>query len=384
MDRRGFIKTIGGSGLVIAASGLSLTGCDQMPQSAVAPWDGPAPTLPDREWMLGYAILAPNPHNRQPWLADLSKANEITLFADPERLLPHTDPFGRQILIGHGTFLELLDIAARERGYRTEIILFPDGEPAGDSLEIGDKPVARIQLEKDAAIPSDPLFKDILTRRSNKESYQEAYLTATDKEIIQSLPLLSGQRSGVATSEADVSPLREFARIAVLKEIETPRTLLESVELTRIGADEIAQNPDGIDLHGPLFWWLKRFGLMSHEKAITPGTIAYQGGVDYAMGWVDGTYNMGWLVTSDNSRSAQVNAGRSYVRLNLMATNAGIAIHPVSQVLQEYPEMHDIQTAFLEHLGIKTPETVQMFYRLGYQSDVSPSPRRRMPDIVMS
>ena len=297
MDRRRFIKTIGGSGLVIAASGFSLTACDQMPESAIAPWSGPAPDLSDREWMLSYAILAPNPHNRQPWLADLSKDNEITLFADPERVLPQTDPFGRQILIGHGTFLELLDIAAREKGYRAEITLFPNGEPAGDSLDIGVKPVARIQLEKDVAVSADPLFKEILKRRSNKEPYEELYLKPEDEEIIQSIPLLEGQRSGIATTEADVAPLREFARLAVLKEIETPRTLLESVELTRIGAEEITKNPDGIDLHGPLFWWLKRFGLMSQEKAMTPGTLAYQGGIDYAMGWVEGTFNMGWLAT---------------------------------------------------------------------------------------
>lgn len=383
MDRRKFIKTIGGSGLVLAASGFSLSGCDQMPESAIAPWNGPAPDLPDREWMLSYAILAPNPHNRQPWLADLSKGDEITLFADSERVLPHTDPFGRQILIGHGTFLELLDIAAREKGYRTKITLFPNGEPAGDSLEIGTMPVARIQLEKNASISTDPLFGDILNRRSNKEGYEELYLKATDEQNLKSLPLLDGQRTGFATNEADVSPLREFARLAVLKEIETPRTLQESVELTRIGAEEIAANPDGIDLYGPLFWWLKRFDLMSPEKAMTPGTLAHQGGIDYAMGWVEGTYNMGWLSTADNSRSAQVNAGRSYVRLNLMATNAGIALHPVSQVLQEYPEMREIQSDFLDHLGIEAPETVQMFYRLGYQTNVSPSPRRKMPDIVM-
>ncbi len=247
MDRRSFIKTIGGSGLVIAASGFSLSGCDQMPESAIAPWNGPPLGLPDREWMLSYAILAPNPHNRQPWLADLSKDDEITLFADPERLLSHTDPFGRQILIGHGTFLELLDIAAREKGYRTQITLFPDGEPAGDSLEIGNMPVARIQLEKDVNVSSDPLFKDILKRRSNKEGYEKAYLKAADVQIMQNIPLPAGQKAGIATNEADVSPLREFARRAVLKEIETPRTLLESIELTRIGADEIAKNPDGID-----------------------------------------------------------------------------------------------------------------------------------------
>lgn len=383
MDRRSFIRTIGGSGLILAAGGFGLTGCDQMPESAVAPWDGPAAGANDREWMLSYAMLAPNPHNMQPWLVDLSASNEITLFVDPKRLLPETDPFGRQILIGQGTFLELLDIAARQKGYHAEISIFPQGEPPANTLDITKTPVAHIKLTKDATLTPDPLFAQITKRRSNKEGYEEKYLLKEDLVALSSLPLNGGESIGFAATADTIAPLREFARQAVLKEIETPRTLLESIERTRIGAEEIAKNPDGIDLNGPLFWWLKRLELMSPEKAMTPGTLAYQGGVDYAMGWVEGTYSMGWLTTADNSRTAEVNSGRTYVRLNLMATAQGVAMHPVSQVLQEYPEMREIQAAFLNHLHISGKETVQMFYRLGYQESVSPSPRRKLPDIVM-
>jgi hypothetical protein len=39
---------------------------------------------------------------------------------DLARLLPATDPFSRQIMMSHGTSLELLDIAARERGLRAD------------------------------------------------------------------------------------------------------------------------------------------------------------------------------------------------------------------------------------------------------------------------
>jgi hypothetical protein len=384
MNRRSFIRTIGGSGLVFAVGGLTLTGCDNMPESAVAAWNGPDNNLELREWILSYALLAPNPHNMQPWLVDLSTPDEITLFVDPERVLPETDPFGRQVLIGHGTFIELLDIAARERGYRTTVTYFPEGEPDGSSLDIAIMPVAHISLELDPGIKVDSLFAHIRARRSNKEGYEQKPLKSEDERALIEIPLNPGETTGLATTEATVSPLREFARQAVLKEIETPRTLLESVVRTRVGAEEIAANPDGIDLSGPLFWWLKRLDMMSAEKAITPGTIAYQGGIDYAMGWVEGTYNMGWLITEGNTRTTQVKAGRSYVRLNLLATARGVAMHPVSQVLQEYPEMQQIQTAFLDHLGVHQKETVQMFYRLGYQTAVSPSPRRALPDILMT
>ena len=48
-----------------------------------------------RKRALSYAILAPNPHNRQPWLVDLSQQDLIVLHIDSDKMLPHTDPFNR-------------------------------------------------------------------------------------------------------------------------------------------------------------------------------------------------------------------------------------------------------------------------------------------------
>ncbi|MFT6556648.1 Acg family FMN-binding oxidoreductase [Sneathiella sp.] len=382
MNRRRFLKTLGGTGVVLAASAVGLSQCDQMPSEAIEAWQGPSDKLEDREWMLSYALLAPNPHNMQSWIADLRQDNIITIFADDSRLLPDTDPYSRQITIGQGTFLEILTIAARQRGYRPSVILYPDGSPAEEALEIGARAIARVSLQKDPAIKPDPLFEQLLKRRSNKQPYQQVSLSADHHSQMKAFNLLPGQKTGFAITEDTVRPLRDFAKEAMITEMRTPRTLKESVIRTRIGADEIAKHRDGIDLNGPLFWWLKAFGQFSKEKAMTPGTIAHQGGLDYALGWADGTHGFGWLSTQDNSREAQVNAGRSYVRLNLMATSLGIAMHPVSQILQEYPEMAALQTAFNQHLNIGGQERIQMFFRIGYQEKPAPSPRRKLTDIM--
>jgi hypothetical protein len=68
----------------------------------------------------------------------------------------------RQIMMSHGTFIELLDLAARERGQRAEITLFPEGEfgpeahrrPAG-----GAHPAAVVRSERGSegpALRADP------------------------------------------------------------------------------------------------------------------------------------------------------------------------------------------------------------------------------------
>ena len=385
LTRRKFIKTIGGTGIVLGAGAVGLTQCDRMPAEAIAGWQGPGTGRTDpREWALAHALLAPNPHNMQPWIADLREPDAVTLLVDPDRLLVETDPYGRQILIGHGTFLELFDLAAREVGYRSEITLFPAGSapPEAGAEAIATHPVAHIRLVRDTGVETSPLFQHIFTRRSCKEPFADQPLTAADAEALRSGHKDTAIDLGIVREGAGAERLKNLTRDAMLLELQTPRTLKESIDVVRVGADEIAEHRDGIELHGPFFWWLKTLGLMTPEKSMTPGTMAYQGGIDYALGWAEATRSFGWITTRDNSRASQVQSGRAYVRLNLAATANGIAMHPVSQLLQEYPEMADLQRAFLTEIGPPAGHTVQMLFRLGYADRPAPSPRRPLDAIL--
>ena len=141
MQRRHFIRLVGG-GALGGAGGLLGACSSQYPASAVAGWQGPRDDSDLRRWALGYAVLAPSSHNRQPWQVDLREPDAITLHVDRERLLPETDPWFRQIVVSQGTFLELLVIALREHGIEPTVSLFPDGEFAPRGVD--DRPVARI------------------------------------------------------------------------------------------------------------------------------------------------------------------------------------------------------------------------------------------------
>lgn len=393
LSRRKFIRLAGG-GSLFAAAGFGLTGCDRMPAEAISGWTGPGADAADpRRTALAYALLAPNAHNIQPWLVDLRERDTVVLHVDRQRLLPETDPFSRQILISQGTFLGLLRIAAAELGYRIDLELFPEGEFATDAID--DRPVARCRFvaadEDGPAGAPDPLFAEILHRRSNKEVYRPEPLTiAHADQLTTSLHQQgeqpgqpSGWRCDIAREGTLVARLRDLTAEAIRIEMSTPRTHRESVMLTRVGSREIARHRDGIDLHGPMFWWVKRLGLMTPEKAMTPGTLAYQGGLDYALGWSQSTPSFGWLTSPDNSRTRQVESGEAYVRLNLLATALGVAMHPVSQLLQEYPEMRPLQQVFLSAVGATEPGHVQMLFRLGYADVVPPSPRRDLGDLMI-
>ena len=147
MNRRTFIRLTGG-GAVVAASTPMLAGCSlssAFPAQSVEAWQGPAQDSDPRRWALAYAITAPNPHNLQPWLADLREKDVITIRTDRTRVLPQTDPFGRQILIGHGAFLELLVMALAERGLGAEVTMWPEGELDASLKNWDERPIARLR-----------------------------------------------------------------------------------------------------------------------------------------------------------------------------------------------------------------------------------------------
>ena len=168
MLRRNFLKLAGSAGVIVAAGGVGFA-ATRTPTAALKPWQEAESLYSDpMRRALSYAILAPNPHNRQPWIVELKGDAEAVLSCDLGRLLPVTDPFSRQIVIGLGCFLELFSIAAAQDGLRADIRYFSDGQP-GDQL--GSHPVAHLSLHKGQGLPADPLFAYVLERHTNRDPY---------------------------------------------------------------------------------------------------------------------------------------------------------------------------------------------------------------------
>ena len=387
MKRRAFMRLAGG-GVVLAASAGGLAGCSvfEVPASAVAAWQGPAPDAELRRWVLSYALLAPNPHNMQPWLADLATPGEILLRLDPQRLLPATDPYGRQILMGAGAFLELLVLAAAERGQRAEIHLFPDGEP-GQRLD--GRAFARVQLLPDAGAAPDPLFKQVLARRTDRRAYDLSRAIAPAdvqrlRAAIDGLPLrlgLAGAADTIAADRGRLDSIRAIAREAWRIELSTEAPMMESMRVLRVGSAEIDQHRDGITIDSPLLEALAKTGLFDRSTFPAPDSSATRGQIQDFDALTASTPAYLWLVSEGNQRSQQIAAGRAYARINLAATAAGLALHPNEQALQEFDAVAEPYRAIHALLDAPQPgHTVQMLARLGYlpagTAPRPPAPRR--------
>ncbi|WP_299614918.1 twin-arginine translocation pathway signal protein [uncultured Tateyamaria sp.] len=369
LSRRKTLALLGG-GSILAASGAGAFAVTRTPQTATQPWAMAGTYAEPRMQALSYAILAPNPHNRQPWQVDLRTEGEVTLRVDTERLLPHTDPFSRQIVVGLGCFLEMMVLAAAQDGIGVELDIFPDGE---DPMDLDDRRVAVARFVDGAAEPS-PLFEYVMDRRSLKEPYDTARPVA--QAVLDGLVPSVVRGSGIeATNDTDrVAALRLLTARAFEIEFETPRTYKESVDLFRIGHREVDANPDGIDFSGPQFEALRMAGLFSREAAMDRDGLSYKQGLEMVTGTAMTGMAYVWLTTPGNSRADQIMAGRDWLRLNLATTAAGLGMQPMSQALQEFPEMAELYAE--AHAMLAQPgETVQVLGRLGYGETVPQSPR---------
>jgi hypothetical protein len=364
LNRRAFILGAGGSLALVGAAGVWRV--TRMPESAFAPWSFDPRPLPDvRLDAFRHAILAPNPHNRQPWLIRMEGADRAIVSCDLDRRLPETDPFDRQITIGFGTFLELARIAAAERGVRIEIELFPDGAP---HPRLDNRPVARLTFLRDPGQARDPLFAAILARRTNRLTYSAAPTAAQ-------LGSLAREGASVSTDPALLGKLRPLAVAAIEGELRDRAAYRESIELMRIGHGQIDANPDGIPLSGPMIEATALLGLTSRETLADPDSTSFRIGLDQMKETYGSIPAALWIVTPGNSRLDQLEAGRRYVRANLAATAMGLAMHPLSQSLQEYPAMAVHLKAVHGLLGASGDQRVQMLARVGKADMVPPAPR---------
>jgi hypothetical protein len=362
--RRTFIRAAGGAGVALVGAG-GIFAATRTPHGALKAWRD-IETAPPKDVRLDafrHGILAPNPHNRQPWLIRLVGDDQAVITCDLEKRLPETDPHDRQILIGFGCFLELARIAAAERGVRMEVQAFPEGLP-GEQLD--KRPIAYLRFVTDAAMLKDPLFALIPVRQSNKQPFDLG--RPVPKSAIDALAShrVPGITVGTIADEAQVQLLRAQTWDAWMIELQTQRTWMESVNLMRIGKSEIEANPDGIAIGGVMLEALAMAGQVSREQIGTPGTASYASSIDRYRPILASAMAFAWIVTEGNLRIDQLAAGASYVRMNLHSAREGIGFHPVSQALQEFPEMAKSFSDVHAALGVQKGQRVQMLMRLGY------------------
>lgn len=371
MDRRDFLRTATASAVVLSsgcrrktperARGLSARQSDDI-----------------RLRVLQYAVLAPSSHNSQPWAVEMTPTG-MKLYVDRSRLLPASDPPARQTHISQGTFLELLEIAARQFGYRAEIAYFPEGEYGNTTVD--DRPVAAIALQPDSEAAPDPLFADIPRRQTNRRAFdQHQPVSAEELATIRSASGADNISWRITDSEAERQTVSGICKEAMTIEVSSTERNRETAAWFRFSDRELEEKRDGFGLAqggaaGVSKWFVETF-VLSRSRAADPAGAFARGAIDQTGEQAGSAPVFAALVSAANTRLEQVLMGRAFARIHLTASRLGLAMQPLSQALEEYPQMAALQLRLKQTLKVADGQTVQMLFRLGHAMPTDFGPRR--------
>ncbi|WP_179037824.1 Acg family FMN-binding oxidoreductase [Paenibacillus sp. URB8-2] len=338
--------------------------------------------------VIAHGLLAANSHNLQPWKIRLDQQNPLLLYlyTDNERLALESDSLARQTLVSQGTFLEYMRVAGEQLGYPAEIVLFPDGEydeqHLSESMER--KPVAKITLSK-ASPQNNPLYEFMFLPDTNRMAYQPDEITSAQ---IRKLNKTNTDQDLILSILNDKADIEKFGAYGVEgTEIETGLRRMNDESARIFRSNEYQKNKYryGFSFEGQgTTGWKKHLlqGLITIIPFLNNEEASTKLAVEAAQTAAGHTPSYALILSKDNSRTSQVKAGMLYSRLILTAHEEGLVMQPLSQVLQEYPEMHEAYGKIHREYAA-AGETIQFLIRLGRPTQDTPlSMRREAVDLI--
>jgi nitroreductase len=334
-------------------------------QPKTTPWeireaDFPTAAEPEEKlkFLLRYAVLAPSSHNSQPWKFSIGD-DEISLFVDKSRWLKVSDADQRELYISAGCALENLLIAAEHFGYGHAVAYFPEGKN-GAIASVKLQPGGKIAKPRDSA-----LFDMIPRRMVNHNVYDAKPVPAAEMARLHDCCYEDGFWL-FATNEAD-------------NEAELRRKVDELVAL----ADAIQFSDQAYKEE--LAWWIGQgvFGApwmlaKVAQLAVTHLNIS-KGQTKKDSELLLSAPLLIALSSEANDRKSQVIAGQIFERIALKATQLGLAVHPMNQLI-EVPEIKDELISLLPEVNAFPQHT----FRLGYaEPEKGHTPRRPLEEVLV-
>lgn len=317
----------------------------------------------DEKEILFLASLAPSGHNTQPWFVQYLEPYHWVIGNDKTNWLPAVDPAQRETILSIGAFIQNLEYAAGAFGYSCGWNLL--------AATNQDEQVMEVRLFKEASQPAFDLAK-IKSRRTVRSDFLNdvlkkedlEHLVNSEPEFMRYLPATGKESQFINEQTIEANRLQSYRDPAQQ----------ELADWIRFSSKDARKYRDGLttrsmEIKGMPGWIVRNFYDKASvmEKQFRERAIAkVRAEVSASAGWI--------LISSkDSSMAALLETGRRMQRLFLKVRERNIAIHPMTQILEETSTRQSLQPA----LGIG--DNVQFILRAGYLTKYPPPVSLRRP-----
>ena len=313
----------------------------------------------DEMEILYLASLAPSGHNSQPWVVRVLEPKHWVIGSEKKRWLPAVDPENRELLLGIGAFMENLVLAAGTFGYEVDIQII--------AKTPYDTDIADIRLKKGKT--ADFSLEKIRKRRTLRSDYLDQEIKTEDLKYITKHETKSCTLSDVPSPHAFYFPnkspqgkyLQEGTIAANRAQALRDPAQEELANWIRWSNKEGKQfrnglTPESMEIKGVAGWYVRNF--YNHESVLKKSFREQT--VNITMKQVKTC--AGWVVvtSADLKIPTLIEYGRVFENMLLKIREKKIAIHPMTQMLEEEPWRKQIA----KEIGLTGQ--VQWILRIGY------------------
>jgi hypothetical protein len=351
MKRQKFI-TIAGSSIVIGAVTYYLCSDKNNFVRADSKQNNPIgiSLKKDEREILFLASLAPSGHNTQPWFVKYIEPYHWVIGNDKSRWLPGVDPTQRETILSIGAFLQNLEYGAGNMGYNCRYTLLANSNQDENIIEI------RLNKNSNTIKYAIEQIKQRRTVRSNylSEVFKKedlTYLINDETDFIHYLPNNSREHQWLTEQTIEANRIQTY-RDAAQSEL---------ANWIRFSSKDAAEHMDGLTLAGMEIdgipgWYLRNF----YGKGNVMKKSFREQSIDKVVKQV--SQSAGWLLitSKDSSLITLLETGKRMQRLFLKIRERNIAIHPMTQIIEEASTNQILN----QSIGINEP--VQFILRTGY------------------
>jgi hypothetical protein len=328
IDRRTFVRKTLGAGVLALGMGPLLASCAGARRASFTPPAFPMEEIRELDdqsvAVLFYASLAPSGHNSQPWFVKRTARFEWVVGADPARRLPAVDPENRELLLSLGAFVENLSLAAGVYGYELQVKIL--------AAKPTEEQILRVFLKREK-VREYPLTR-IAARRTVRKGFKPAEIRKND--IAKLEKPLEGNFFYFPRGSEHAKCLSEWAVESFRDQTNRDGAQRELASWIRFGDREAEKfrdglTPEGMEITGISGWWVRKF--------YGPKDVLQEG---FRRRGIDETARLageggGWAIVTGSGETVAdlIETGRRFERMFLLARELKIAIHPMTQMLEE-------------------------------------------------